>query len=61
MNNDQQALIASLEAQETTLVFTRFDNTDAWRLGSAMVAAALSNRVNTSVLSCASSEAIRAC
>jgi uncharacterized protein (UPF0303 family) len=40
MNDDQQALIASLEAQERRLVFTRFDNADAWRLGSAMVAAA---------------------
>src|ERR1700729_1592700 len=40
MNDDQQALIASLEAQERSLVFTRFDNADAWRLGSAMVAAA---------------------
>lgn len=40
MNDDQQALIASLEAQEQRLVFTRFDNADAWRLGSAMVTAA---------------------
>ena len=40
MPDDQRALIGSLEAQETRLVFTRFDNTDAWRLGSAMVAAA---------------------
>jgi uncharacterized protein (UPF0303 family) len=38
--NDDETLIASLEAQERTLVFTRFDNADAWRLGSAMVAAA---------------------
>ncbi len=37
---DQDALISTLEAQEQRLVFTRFDNTDAWRLGSAMVAAA---------------------
>jgi uncharacterized protein (UPF0303 family) len=37
--SDEQ-LIASLEAQERQLTFTRFDNTDAWRLGSAMVAAA---------------------
>ena len=41
MNGDQQALIASLEAQESRLVFTRFDNADAWRLGSAMVASAI--------------------
>ncbi|HEX3786544.1 MAG TPA: heme-degrading domain-containing protein [Pseudonocardiaceae bacterium] len=37
---DLSALIAELEAQEERLVFGRFDNTDAWRLGSAMVAAA---------------------
>jgi uncharacterized protein (UPF0303 family) len=30
-------LIAELEAQERELVFTRFDNTDAWRLGSLLV------------------------
>jgi uncharacterized protein (UPF0303 family) len=41
MNDDQQALIASLEAQEEQLVFTRFSNADAWRLGCAMVAAAM--------------------
>jgi uncharacterized protein (UPF0303 family) len=41
MNDDQQALIASLEAQEEQLVFTRFSNEDAWRLGSAMVAVAI--------------------
>jgi len=40
VNDEQRALIASLEAQEERLVFDRFDNTDAWRLGSAMVAAA---------------------
>jgi len=33
-------LIAQIEAQEQELVFSRFDNTDAWNLGSAMVAAA---------------------
>ena len=41
MNDDQQALIASLEAQEEQLVFARFSNADAWRLGSAMAAAAI--------------------
>ena len=41
MNDDQRALIASLEAQEEQLVFTRFSNEDAWRLGSAMVSAAI--------------------
>jgi uncharacterized protein (UPF0303 family) len=40
MTKDLRALIAELEAQEEQLRFTRFDNTDAWRLGSAMVAAA---------------------
>jgi uncharacterized protein (UPF0303 family) len=40
MNDEQRTVIASLEAQEQELVFTRFDNADAWRLGSAMVAAA---------------------
>jgi uncharacterized protein (UPF0303 family) len=33
-------VIASLEAQEEQLVFDRFDNADAWQLGSSMVAAA---------------------
>ena len=40
MNDDLRALVASLEEQERRLVFTRFDNADAWRLGSAMAAAA---------------------
>jgi uncharacterized protein (UPF0303 family) len=40
MSGDQQELIAQLEAQERELVFRRFDNRDAWILGSAMVAAA---------------------
>jgi len=40
MNEDERRLISSLEAQEERLVFTRFDNMDAWRLGSAMVEAA---------------------
>jgi uncharacterized protein (UPF0303 family) len=40
MNDDERRLISSLEAQEERLVFTRFDNADAWRLGSSMVAAA---------------------
>jgi uncharacterized protein (UPF0303 family) len=41
MNDDTQQLISSLEEQESQLVFRRFDNIDAWRLGSAMVAAAI--------------------
>jgi uncharacterized protein (UPF0303 family) len=40
MTDDPSSLIASLEAQEQRLVFTTFDNTDAWKLGAAMVAAA---------------------
>jgi uncharacterized protein (UPF0303 family) len=40
MCDDERELIASLEAQEQRLVFDRFDNADAWRLGSAMVTAA---------------------
>ena len=34
MNDD---LIPELEAQERDLVFTRFDNDDAWKLGSSLV------------------------
>ncbi|NMO52719.1 heme-degrading domain-containing protein [Actinoplanes sp. TBRC 11911] len=30
-------VISQLEAQERDLVFTRFDNDDAWKLGSALV------------------------
>jgi uncharacterized protein (UPF0303 family) len=40
VTGNQQELIAEIEAQEQELVFTRFDNTDAWKLGCAMVAAA---------------------
>jgi uncharacterized protein (UPF0303 family) len=49
MNDEQQALIASLEAQEKRLVFTRFDNADAWRLGSAMVAVAVERALPVTV------------
>jgi uncharacterized protein (UPF0303 family) len=42
---DESSLIASLEAHEEQLVFTRFDNTDAWQLGSAMVAAATERKL----------------
>jgi uncharacterized protein (UPF0303 family) len=41
MTDDERRVIASLEAEEQQLVFTRFDNGDAWQLGSAMVAAAI--------------------
>jgi uncharacterized protein (UPF0303 family) len=40
MTESDLQLISELEAQEARLVFSRFDNVDAWRLGSAMVAAA---------------------
>jgi uncharacterized protein (UPF0303 family) len=49
MNDDDQALIASLEEQERRLVFTRFDNADAWRLGSAMVQAAIERALPVTV------------
>jgi len=49
MNDDQQALIASLEAQEEQLVFTRFSNEDAWRLGSAMAAAAIERALSVTI------------
>ncbi|WNB84282.1 heme-degrading domain-containing protein [Cellulomonas sp. ATA003] len=37
---DVAALVARVEAEERELVFTRFDNDDAWRLGSRLVATA---------------------
>jgi uncharacterized protein (UPF0303 family) len=40
VTDDLNTLIATLEEQERRLVFARFDNADAWRLGSAMVGAA---------------------
>jgi uncharacterized protein (UPF0303 family) len=41
MSDDNHQLISSLEAQEQRLVFSSFDNAEAWQLGSAMVAAAI--------------------
>ena len=41
MSDDERQLIASLEAQEQRLIFDRFDNMDAWRLGSAIVTTAI--------------------
>jgi uncharacterized protein (UPF0303 family) len=41
MTDDERRVIASLEAEQQQLVFARFDNGDAWQLGSAMVAAAI--------------------
>jgi uncharacterized protein (UPF0303 family) len=49
VSDGQQALIASLEEQERRLVFTRFDNADAWRLGSAMVRAAIEQMLPVTV------------
>lgn len=40
MTEDQATLVAELEQQERELLFSRFDNDDAWKLGSAMVTAA---------------------
>ncbi len=43
MTNSEEALkslIAEIEVQEASLVFNTFDNTDAWRLGCALVARA---------------------
>jgi hypothetical protein len=37
MNDYERRLISSLEAEEERLAFTRFDNVDAGRLGSALV------------------------
>ena len=37
MSDDASALIAELEEQEDRLVFTTFDNDDAWRLGCSLV------------------------
>lgn len=39
-DDDLTALVAEIEAQEARLVFRRFDNGDAWRLGCALVARA---------------------
>jgi uncharacterized protein (UPF0303 family) len=49
VTDDLGALIAELRAQEQRLRFTRFDNTDAWRLGSAMVAAAVERELPVTV------------
>ncbi len=49
MSGVDPQLIATLEAQEQRLIFTRFDNDDAWRLGSAMVAAASERSLGVTV------------
>jgi uncharacterized protein (UPF0303 family) len=49
VNDDLRALIAALEAQERRLVFTRFDNADAWRLGSAMAQAAIERELPVTI------------
>jgi uncharacterized protein (UPF0303 family) len=47
--DDLRALLAQLEAQEVHLVFGRFDNDDAWRLGSAMVTEATDRRLPVAI------------
>ncbi|WP_349898171.1 heme-degrading domain-containing protein [Parafrigoribacterium soli] len=37
VNEDAEALMAEIEAQEKRLVFTRFSHEDAWALGSILV------------------------
>jgi uncharacterized protein (UPF0303 family) len=49
MAEDDLQLISELEAQEARLVFSRFDNVDAWRLGSAMVAAAIERSLTITI------------
>jgi uncharacterized protein (UPF0303 family) len=49
MTDGERQLIASLEAQEQRLVFDRFDNADAWRLGSAMVIAAIDRSLSVTI------------
>lgn len=43
-------LIAALEDDERRLVLRRFDNADAWRLGSALAATALAGDLGVSIL-----------
>jgi uncharacterized protein (UPF0303 family) len=49
MNVEDRQLITMLEAQEQRLVFSRFDNIDAWQLGSAMVVAAIERELAVTV------------
>ena len=49
MNDELRDLVASLEAQEAALVFTRFDNADAWRLGRAMAEAATERQLPVTI------------
>ena len=46
---DPRSLIGKLEAQEERLVFGRFDNTDAWRLGTAMVTEATDRGLSVTI------------
>ncbi len=48
-SDDERELIAGLEAQEQRLVFERFDNADAWRLGSAIVTAAIERSLSVTI------------
>ena len=49
MNDDQRRFISSLEVQEARLVFTRFDDVDTSRLGSAMVVAATERSLQVTI------------
>ncbi len=49
MNDELRDMLASLEAQEAALVFTRFDNADAWRLGRAMAEAATERQLPVTI------------
>ena len=46
---DLTALITELERQESILVFSAFSNSDAWRLGCALVARAESDRAPVAI------------
>ncbi|WP_328474013.1 heme-degrading domain-containing protein [Actinoplanes sp. NBC_00393] len=49
MSDDLDKLIATIEEQERRLVFPRFDETDAWALGSLLVKLATERRLPVAV------------
>ena len=49
MTEQLQDLIAEIEAQERELVLTRFDNTDAWRLGCLLVELATARQLPVAI------------
>ena len=49
MTSELQDLIAEIEAQERELVLTRFDNTDAWRLGCLLVELATARQLPVAI------------